>query len=113
MTIRISEAFDAVVNLVTVLKAAPLNRCPGAWEHQLGDTGWYIAVNAHGEPRRVTPEGGMPVDVPPFHLAVWWHGWLAGILHPTEGGQFAAHPDGANEDRFIADVTAATKAASA
>lgn len=98
----VSEAFDAIVGLALALGAAPLNRYPGAWEHQVDPT-WKIAVNAHWEP--ATVDG---LVIPGFHAAIWYNGWPAGLLSPR-GGVIAAG-EGANEDSFIAALCAATEA---
>jgi len=42
------------------------------------------------------------MDVPellPYHAAVWWHGWLAGLIDPSGG--IIAYGREANEDTFI------------
>lgn len=70
---------------------------------------WKVAINGSKTNKRVGPEGCMATSLAPYQMAVWWHGWLAGLLSPA-GGEIAAHPDGANEDRLIADLRAATSA---
>ena len=46
------------------------------------------------------------VVIPPFHFAVWFHGWLAGLFDPARGGAFAAG-SAANEEEFKAALRAA------
>jgi hypothetical protein len=65
------------------VKAA--NQWPDCWEAVVGKTGWWLAVNAHGEPKRCThgPE------VPAYHVYVEWNGWPAGMFSAF-GGEIAA-----------------------
>jgi hypothetical protein len=102
---QVCEVFGAIVDLSVALGVQSIDGMPGCWVHRIDD--WTVAVNGHGhETIACTPEGTMGCDVPPYHMAVWWHGWLAGIVSPA-GGAFAAHPTGANQDRFVSDVRAA------
>lgn len=101
----IGEAFALIAELALALGARAINQLPGCWEHKV-DERWTVAVNPHSRAIKSEPAGTMGADVPPFTAAVWWHGWLAGLLTPA-GGAIAAHPEGANEDRFIADLRAA------
>ena len=73
------------------------------------DDDWTIALNGHNQTTDAAPDGAMKCPVPPFHVAVWWHGWLAGIVGPGDG-DFAAG-SGANEDSFIAAIDSAIGAA--
>lgn len=102
---RLSEVALKIADLAIALGAAPLNRLDGAWVHQVNEH-WHVAANAHKTPVEVEPTGCMAVTLEPFHMAVWWHGWLAGLVNPY-GGTIAAHPTGANEDRLISDLEAA------
>ena len=95
-----SEAFLALAEYAEAIGAAPLNQHPACWERDI-DERWGVALNAH--PEQHEAKG---VSVPPFHAAIFWRGWYVGLLTPY-GGAIAAHPDGALEDRFIADVRAA------
>lgn len=108
--VQLSEAFNEIASLAAALKVPGIATLPGrVWTHRV-DEHWTVSINANAEEANVSPEGTMGADVPAFHAAVWWNGWLAGLLSPY-GGEFAAHPEGANEDRFIADLRAATEAA--
>ena len=69
------------------------------------DDHWTIAINGHSDATRAAPDGAMGCSVPPYHVGVWWHGWLAGIVGPG-GGEFAAG-SGANEDSFIEAIDSA------
>lgn len=99
------------MDLALALKVSKLNQMPGPWVHKVDDN-WTIAVNGLKEPRRTEPEGCMFVTLQPYEAAFWWNGWLAGLCGPG-GGTIAAHPSGANEDRLIADMKAATARAKA
>jgi hypothetical protein len=101
----LSVVFAKVVDLAIARGAERINSLPGCWVHAV-DEHWTVAVNGHAEPTSAEPEGAMAVDVPPYCVAVWWHGWLAGFV-TAAGGVIAAHPDGANEDRLIADLDSA------
>jgi hypothetical protein len=72
------------------------------------DDHWTVAINGHNEITKAAPDGAMECSVPPYHVCVWWHGWIAGIVGPG-GGEFAAG-SGANEDSFIAAVDSAVVA---
>lgn len=74
---------------------------PGAWEIAV-DEKWYVACNGQDEQISVEPAGTMGAKIPPYHFAVWYNGWLAGLFHPY-GGVFAAGT-GANEETFTAAV---------
>jgi hypothetical protein len=77
---------------------------PGAAVIKIDDT-WCVAANGHKEEIKVKPEGMMSIKIPPFHFAVWYHGWFAGLLHPYYGGPFAAGSE-ANEESFKTAVSA-------
>lgn len=73
----------------------------GIWQQQLDDN-WSFAVNGTSLPQTVESFGTMGAEIPPFHAAIWWNGWLAGIVSPFSGSM-VAHPDhdGANETHFL------------
>jgi len=63
------------------------------------DDNWTIA--AAGKEKYKTGGGElMDVELEPFHFAVWWNGWLAGIGNPY-GGEIAAG-ELANEKTLLA-----------
>lgn len=68
---------------------------------------WVIGAVA--EEQRLEPKGCMQVEAIVGEFYIWWNGWLAGILHAS-GGTLAAHPEGASEDRLIADLERMLKA---
>lgn len=110
--VDMGEAFFTIVELGTVLGIENIKDLPGCWVHKV-DENWTIALNAHNAPVHVdlqVEQDLMPVDVPAFGAAVWWHGWLAGLLTPGAGA-IAAHPEGASEERLIADLKAAIQRA--
>lgn len=105
----LSESFNAVVELALALGVTAISKRPGLWEHVIDDT-WSIAVNPHREtiewPK--TPDR-MGAEIPPFHMAVCFNGWLAGLFSP-HGGIFAAGAAG-NEGAFLKAAQAATERA--
>jgi len=109
----IPEVFGLVAELALALGVENIKSRPGLWVHPI-DGNWTVAVNAHNEPIVVAPPYCGEVEVPPYSMAIWWHGWIAGMLN-AGGGEMAAHPDplGANEDRLIADLKAAIAKAGA
>jgi hypothetical protein len=107
--VDVPDAFFQLAELAFAVGAAPMNQYPGCWEHDV-DENWHVSVNAHKEEKAGGPDPR--IDVPPFHAAIFWRGWFAGLLSPY-GGVLAAHPDGANEERFIKDVMAAQERARA
>lgn len=99
----IPEVLSVFAQLAIRLGATPLNQHAGCWQLAL-DRNWHVAMNAHREEHNGGPTGGMEFAVPPFTLAVWWNGWLAGTIDPT-GGVIAAG-SGANEESLIAAIKA-------
>lgn len=99
MTEEMSITFMKIGELSYKLGVRDLYKLPGAWIHKL-DENWILAVN--GKDRKVIakPEGCMMCDIPPYHVAVWWNGWIAGIFNAYQG-QIAAGTE-ANEDALIA-----------
>ena len=100
---------SAVLDLHEALCLPPMNML-GLWEIAL-PRGWHLAVCGDKHPRRFCPPGGMEYEVQPYHFAVWFNGWLAGDLHPIDGGLLAAGT-AANEQTLMASLRqAAEKAA--
>lgn len=100
--LAIPEAFDLMMQLGIALGVRNICDYPGAWIQKVDEL-WTFAVNGRDETLRVTPsDGDMSADVPFGHAAVWYAGWLAGIIDPT-GGVFLSSPsgEGASEDSFI------------
>lgn len=85
----IAEAFVAIIRLAEKLGVKSIKDLPGLWELAI-DEHWKIRVNGHKE----------EIDaIPPFHCAVEFNGWPAGLFSP-QGGVIAAG-DCANERTFI------------
>ena len=89
----ITEAFLLITELAKLLDAAPLSKHSGCWEVVL-DSEWRIAVNGHREKKQSSLG-----KVAPFHCAVEYNGWSAGMFHPY-GGIIAGDRQ-ANESAFI------------
>ena len=96
--VRISEVMSLAVELGIALGVTNVAAIPGCWECVVDDD-WTIAINGHREP---TPwRGG---DVPPFHLAIEWHGFPVGFAG-FRGGVIAAG-ELANENTLCAALRA-------
>ena len=95
-----------VAELAAKLECTPINQQPGAWVCDI-DPHWRVAVNGQkgvlGIPSTDTHMG--ITELPSYHLAVWFNGWLAGMMSPFEG--VIAYGEAANEDTFIAAIEAA------
>lgn len=66
---------------------------------------WQVCMNGTPETIRVDPPDSMGCDeVPPVHAAIFFNGWLAGVLSPF-GGWIAAG-EAANEATFTAAMEA-------
>lgn len=100
----VETILNVVCDLAEHVGAVPLNQFDGAWIHRI-DERWTIAVNAHERTVHVAPAGMMAIDVPPFDIAVWFDGWLAGQFSPA-GGWFASGEAG-NAQAFMAALGAA------
>jgi len=102
-----SAMMEAILAFAEARGAKNLRSLPGCWVERV-DEHWTIAANGHKEPRECWPIFDcMRVVIPPFHFAVWFNGWLAGVLDPATGGVFAAG-SAANEEEFKAALKAAT-----
>ena len=101
MSERLTEASCVIVELAEKLGVSNIKDLPGAWFHKVNEK-WSVAVNGHAETMHCGPEGGMDIDIPGYHFAVWKNGWLFGLL-TAFGGQFMG-TDGTGEDEFIEDM---------
>lgn len=95
----ISEAYVKVAELAAALGARDIKKLPGCWSHKI-DERWKIDIN--GKDRAID-------GIPPYHVAIEYNGWPAGILSPV-GGLIAAG-EGANESTFIDALDKAISAA--
>lgn len=91
---QISEAYATVAELAEALGVRNIGKLPGMWEVQIDDA-WKISVNGHNEAIG---------HVPPYHMAVEFNGWPAGIFGP--GGGIIAAGEAANEATLIAALRA-------
>lgn len=104
----ICEMFDKMMMLGLKHGVESIKDYDGPWI-QVVDHLWTFAVNGKDDPVKVDLEGTMGVsELRPFHAAVWFNGWLAGIINPY-GGEFAAG-SAANENSFINALDAALAA---
>lgn len=86
-----------IVLLAEQLGATSIKDLPGAWFHQIDDK-WAVAANGKKETQHCGPQGGMDIDLPFGHFAVWRNGWLFAMLTPF-GGTFMG-PEGSGENEF-------------
>jgi hypothetical protein len=95
---------EKVASLAEADGATPINQFPGVWERRL-DEHWLIAANGHRQPVRWAPKASMYVDVPPFHVAVLYHGWVWGVFNAFDGCVGAGVGEQAgNVENFIAAI---------
>ena len=78
-TIAVSAVFSLVADLAIAVGAAPINRLPGCWVHNLGE-GWIVAVNGHP----TTQEWG-DTPIAPYHVVAQCRGWPVGLFGPYSG----------------------------
>jgi hypothetical protein len=76
-------------------------------DHRGGGNSWELVINGNAEPRKANraiprAEQWGELELPAFTAAVFWNGWLAGLINPY-GGCLAAG-SGANEDALIASI---------
>jgi len=98
------EMFDKMVQLGLLLGVRNIKDFEGAWVQKV-DEQWTFAINGKDETLEVRPDETMGARLKFGHAAIWFNGWLAGIITPY-GGEFAAG-SAANEDTFIAALDAA------
>lgn len=95
----IIEAFYLVSQLALKDGVSPLNTRTDCWVRKIDDQ-WTIAVNGTKAQLTCEPEGTMGAAIEPYHMAVWYGGWLAGLLSPYDG--VLAAGSAANEETFVA-----------
>lgn len=98
----IVSVFMEIANLVLARKQHPVNQYESPLRVPVDDH-WEIWVNGQTTPRRIAnaPESTMAHDceVPAFSAAVFFNGWLAGLVDPYGG--VIAGGSGANEDTLL------------
>ncbi len=75
---------------------------------------WEVYINGNDEPRTVSSktEGGMTgFRLPQYDSAVFYNGWLAGVIGPCCGAMITGGDGGEGEDNLIASIRAAKVAA--
>ena len=83
--IDVVPLFEAIMSLAEVEHAAPLNQYAGAWQTRV-DEQWTIAVNAHtAAVFSAFGPGAIAIELPPFHAAIWFNGWAAGLFDVAGG----------------------------
>lgn len=103
MAERLLEAMGLVAELAAVRGVSHINKLPGCWECVV-DEQWTLAMNGHREATK-----WKDVLLQPFHVALEFNGWPAGVFSP-QGGVIAAG-ELANENTFCGALkTAITKA---
>lgn len=96
----IAVVFDLAVELSLLLGAKEINKLDGAYICKV-DNLWSFAINGTDRPVAVDMgEKSMGVGaLNSFNMAIFYNGWLAGLLDPR-GGTICAGEAG-NEDNFI------------
>lgn len=92
---------EPILKLMQAHGLTAINQLPGAAEVRI-DEQYHLAVNGHDVDIQVQPPEAMVTILPPYHFAVWYNGWVAGIFDPF-GGSFAAG-GAANEELFCAAI---------
>ncbi len=108
---QFTAVFIKITELVRCLGVTNINQIPGAWFYRVNDR-WEIAVNGHGCQIEIVSDGerlGCTLDG--FNTAIWYNGWLVGILTPVDG--ILAAGCAANEDALIDALDSAIARATA
>jgi len=95
----LSVVFMKIVELHEALQLPAINRMPGGFHvYEFGP--WQVAVNANPHEAIIAVKQWGPCTIPSMNAAIFFNGWLAGIITPF-GGTLAAGSE-ANEDKLIA-----------
>ena len=90
---------------ILVNKGIKMSEQPGKllsieFDDYRGKDKWKLVVNGNSEKKDLILDGGEKLNMPAFGFAIFWNGWLAGLMTPG-GGQMAAHKEGANKKTFL------------
>jgi len=102
---------ESILVLADALGVKDIGAMTEAWVHKV-DSAWTVAVNGHTAPVSVEPDGCMVLNLAPFEFAVWFNGWLAGILTASGDGTFASGACANQQefaeaiDRIVAQIAA-------
>lgn len=98
-SLNFSQIYCLAVDLGLLLGIENLKDRPDAWVCEV-DKRWTFAINGSDGDKSVEINGSMGIDrLEKYQMAVWFNGWLAGILNPV-GGIICAGTAG-NEDVLI------------
>ena len=100
MTYRIIEA---IVSRGWVIAKEPGRILHRKFEdYRGGGNTWEIFVNGNSRMVEIKAAQWGELELPSFHMAIFWNGWLAGMM-TFSSGQIAAG-EGANEDSLIESI---------
>jgi hypothetical protein len=103
-----SLAMSLLADLVIARNQHPLNKYEAPLAVPI-DKRWSVWINGRGEPRKIVGAAAQSMadgcEVPAYHAALFFNGWLAGFISPY-GGTIACG-EAANEDTFIEAVQTA------
>lgn len=100
--LHVCEIFDLAVELSLAMGFQNINELDGPCVIEI-DKRWKFAINGKDKPVEVSIPDSMGIEsLEPFHMAIFFNGWLAGLLTPAGGTMCAG--EAANEDSFIAAV---------
>lgn len=68
-------------------------------DYRGGNNFWELFVNGNKEKRKVNAEQWGEIELKPFTFAIFWNGWLAGLM-TLFGGEMAVG-EGANKESFL------------
>lgn len=97
---QVTELFARFCDLCIARNMAPLNEADGCVHVDI-DSRWHISFNSH-QTNHPSRDG---FELEPFHGAVTFNGWPAGIFTPISGTIAAG--ESANENALIAAIDAA------
>ena len=99
-TVSRIDPIEAIMQLAQADGVTPLNKLDAPWFYKIDDH-WTIAANGLKKQFMVSPNNCMTVDLPPFHIAVWFNGWLASIFNPMDESFTFVNGECANINTFL------------